>query len=341
LFDSTRGGDPATAIDQIFTPSPDYKSRNLFFCDQVLHSLHIEALFFAKRISPTTSTTWLTDLLQNYPNGWLRIGIPWSEDYPELPPEVAGDNQPYFEHTNVHEMELQIGDHLIVHNHPAYIHATASGFWALENALVVQTEPRLLLQGHGTDPQSLDEMKTTMIGLFNTELDSLRDQAARASSSQIQLASREDSPPNYLRNAPFVTSAAWGAAYSSSQGVGNWWLSWLVDDHGWEVDVVNNDAWRPIAWQLHRVYYIRESRTDPATGQVGQPRWYGNFPLWAPLQDGHGAPIVDAAGQMTHAHPLSVTADMVAAYTWISLPLQSNRKMVWVIRPHWRETVSP
>ena len=47
------------------------------------------------------------------------------------------------------QADLQVGDHLIVYNHQAYA-ATTAGVWRLENAVIVQTFPELLMQGHGS-----------------------------------------------------------------------------------------------------------------------------------------------------------------------------------------------
>ena len=72
------------------------------------------------------------------------------------------------------QADLQVGDHVIVYNHPAYAKATAGGVWRLENAVVVQTSPDLLMQGHGSALRDQGGMWKEMISLFSAELDQRR-----------------------------------------------------------------------------------------------------------------------------------------------------------------------
>jgi hypothetical protein len=70
--------------------------------------------------------------------------------------------------------DLQIGDHLIIYNHPAYEFTTFHGAWRLENAVVVQTVPNLLLQGHGTGLMTMNDAKAAMLNYFRTALENCR-----------------------------------------------------------------------------------------------------------------------------------------------------------------------
>lgn len=170
LFFVTAGGLSATAaVKQLFTPSGDYLSRNLLFCDHTMHALHLEALVFAEE-KRGRAAGWLDTELAGHGGGWLRLYAPFIEE-----PFLASPKEPaHFEYVEVREHDLQVGDHLIVYNHPAYQHATVSGVWKLENALVVQTYPDLRMQGHGSRVYRKGGMWATMVGLFNGELDARR-----------------------------------------------------------------------------------------------------------------------------------------------------------------------
>lgn len=133
---------PLDAITGLFAPSTDYLGRDLLFCDQAIHALHLEALAFSRRKQPAD---WLDKELVNKPAGWLRLEASFDDSDRFL----AGRAEPaHFEFATVSEVELLPGDHLIVYNHPAYQHATVAGAWKLENALVVTAYP-LRLQGTG------------------------------------------------------------------------------------------------------------------------------------------------------------------------------------------------
>lgn len=168
---------PVAAINGLFTRTTDYRARNLLYCDQVIHALHLEALVFAEsKRSPGGSTAWLDALVKAKPAGWLQLSSP-------LPVQgtsgsgsfLGGFAEPtFFQHLPVHPSELQVGDHVIIYNHPAYEHSTIHGAWRLENAVVVQTVPDLRLQGHGSFILSLDTARREMLRLFNKALDACR-----------------------------------------------------------------------------------------------------------------------------------------------------------------------
>jgi len=158
------------AIEGMFTPSPDYLKRNLLFCDHTIHALHLEALVFARR-KRGAPTTWLDAEMATKPARWLRINVPFWDGERFL----AGQAEPaHFEYLQVREADLQVGDHLIVYNHPAYDNATIAGVWRLENAVVVQTHPGLRMQGHGSRVYTKGGMWRTMVYLFNAELERRR-----------------------------------------------------------------------------------------------------------------------------------------------------------------------
>lgn len=154
------------AVQRLFTPSSDFLGRNLMYCDHTLHALHLESLVFAMT-KRGRGTAWLDGEVSSGGDRWLRIHFQFGN--PERFLGGSGESR-YFEHATVRQADLQVGDHLIVYNHPAYDKATVSGVWRLENALVVQTVPGLKLQGHGSRLLTQGGMWEEMIGLFNKEL---------------------------------------------------------------------------------------------------------------------------------------------------------------------------
>lgn len=166
---SDGGKNPVEAVQGMFEASADYQSRNLLYCDHTIHALHLEALVFS-RTKRGEGSAWLEKEVTTQGKGWLRLFVPFGSkgDNGRF---LAGAADPFlFEHVTVRESDLQVGDHVIVYNHPAYANATLSGVWRLENAVVVQTSPRLLLQGHGSRLLTKPQMWEEMIGLFNQEL---------------------------------------------------------------------------------------------------------------------------------------------------------------------------
>jgi hypothetical protein len=166
------GLDAVAAIQKLFQPSPDYLARNLMYCDHTIHALHLEALVFAMT-KRGRGTAWLADEAAAQGPRWLRIHVPLNSDRAER--FLGSDKEPlFFEHATVRQADLQVGDHLIVYNHPAYAKATVGGVWKLENAVVVQTSPALLMQGHGSPLRTQGGMWDEMISLFTAELDQRR-----------------------------------------------------------------------------------------------------------------------------------------------------------------------
>lgn len=164
-FVAGAGVNAVTAIQKLFQPSTDFLSRNLMMCDHTIHALHLEALVFAMT-KRGRGSAWLdAEVASNGPR-WLRIYVPFAK------PErfLAGPGESlFFEHVSVRQADLQVGDHLIVYNHPAYANTTA-GVWRLENAVVVQTFPELLMQGHGSAVLNQGGMWNAMIRYFRDEL---------------------------------------------------------------------------------------------------------------------------------------------------------------------------
>jgi hypothetical protein len=168
------------AINGLFARDADFLKRNLMYCDHTIHALHLEALVFGESKRRTAGdTAWLDGVVATKPAGWLRLYHPLVSPGALQPTQgkfLTGSGEPdFFHHMPVRPQELQAGDHLIVYNHPAYEHSTLHGAWRLENAVVVQTTPELLVQGHGSPIMSIASAKAHMLSLFLKALDSCRD----------------------------------------------------------------------------------------------------------------------------------------------------------------------
>ena len=164
-FVASAGLNAVTAVEKLFEPSTDFLARNLMMCDHTIHALHLEALVFAMT-KRGRGTAWLDAEVAANGARWLRIHVPFGK--PER--YLAGPGESlFFEHVKVRKADLQVGDHLIVYNHPAYA-ATTVGVWSLENAVVVQTFPELLMQGHGSAILNQGAMWRAMIRYFRDEL---------------------------------------------------------------------------------------------------------------------------------------------------------------------------
>lgn len=303
------GADPVEAIEKIFTPSDDYKKRNLLFCDHVIHILNIESLLWAKK-KRSADTSWLTGYVSGAPEK-LRIHVPFWNG----PVFLAGQNDGiYFEYQRIHISNLQIGDHLIVYNHPAYDKATVGGVWRLENALVVGVYPGLKLQGHGTNPKTIDQMKLDMIGLFNRELKRLRQRVNTHLTSGSAITEIDFGGKGKLVRRVDPASSAYVAAHKKA----DWWLRWNLDSEKDEPAIAADPVRRALALERQKVEY-------DAT--------HGYFPLWEPVLRSNGTPIKNATGKISRIQQVTVTARMVAAWTWY-LPVNvADRDKLPVIRP--------
>jgi hypothetical protein len=168
------------AINGLFTPSTDFLKRNLMYCDHTIHALHLESLVFAESKRQTTAgdTAWLDGVVATKPRGWLRLHVPLVSPGTQQATQgqfLAGNGEPtFFQHITLRPDELHVGDHLIIYNHPAYEYTTLHGVWRLENAIVVQTTPTLLVQGHGSAIMDIPSAKAVMLGLFRKALDNCR-----------------------------------------------------------------------------------------------------------------------------------------------------------------------
>ena len=289
---------PALAIESLFVPSDDYQKRNLLYCDHVIHALHLEALLFSKKKRDPADLSWLTSTVAAHPKGWLRIYVPI---WPGGEAYLGGSNEPlYFLYNEIHYSELQIGDHLIVYNHPAYDKSTVGGVWRLENALAVQLDPKALFQGHGTNPLSFDAMKLKMLKLFNKQLNHLRDIVqghikGGNTATELEFGNYKG---KLLRRVPPSNSA-----YATSQQYADWWLRWDLDPETGEPAIALDAARQARAKKVHKVEYDSASNS-------------GFFPLWEPERFRSGAPVLDGSGKIRRAIKVVATKKMIAGWTW-------------------------
>jgi hypothetical protein len=163
-----------------------FSSRTWNYCDRVILILHLEEWLYevfrlaggsidswAEPASPTN--TVLKAALADPTKGpdYIRVTLVW--DSPDAPFVGSGsDADMGFERVEIRVDELQLGDHLVLWNHPAYS-ALNEDPWRLENSLIVdfrgtELPQGIIVQGHGTSPVSFGEMQADLIDSFNTSL---------------------------------------------------------------------------------------------------------------------------------------------------------------------------
>ncbi len=326
LVYDTNGGTAVDAVDNVFTASTDFKKRNLLACDHVLHLLHIESLLHARR-KRDPSTTWFQTLAaRTAPADWLRIYTPWSKA--EF---LAGEGEPQFlEHIRIPMAELQIGDHLIVYNHPVYDRLTTTGVFRLENALVVQVYPKLLLQGHGILPKAPGALKSTMLGLANAYLDGARKQVeqnmAGKSATGYPTIPLDGTGELVRRVEPHAST------YSQPNLKADWWVHWRTSGDKGESILCEGGSQKAIdkrtaVWEQQKVEFVPSWMVSAASGKP----WGGFFPLWEPKQGKNGP--VKTGGKISAINPVKLTEPMVSGWTWYIPDDPKQRDMADVIRP--------
>jgi hypothetical protein len=341
FFKKAGGTDPAQAILDIFTPSKRYDQRNLLYCDQTLCCLHLEALVRVKS-KRDGNRTWLKGLTDVESDGWLRVINPGN--YANGIAFLTSDREPrHFTSGTIDRSELMVGDHVAVYNHPAYDMAMERvDVWRLENALVVSTYPRLLLQGHGTNPLPFtsarrppvknkedleDSMRLNMLKRFNRKLDVLRAAAVKENAKASPRAVIDDFDSHAkvtLRTTLGPYSKFDPADFTPAMAkLARWWIRWPapVDYHFHEKDILADPAWAQQIWDQQRV------ELEGASG------W---FPLWLPRVDKVGAPV-RKGGKISAVTRVIVSQPMAAGWNWYydkdeSLEENASHKL-WVLRP--------
>ena len=335
------GASPSAAVSALFTPKTDRRQRNLFFCDQVLMSLHVEAFMLAERHT-RGDDTWFDAQVSGKPPGWLRIDDPWRKNITFLGSE---EETHFLEHKSIGIADLQIGDQLIVYNHPLFSTFLPDSEWQLENSLVVQVDPKLLVQGHGTQPKTLPGMIEHLIKQCNDRVDSARD---TVEADALVTNPTEDpadlyptialgTPPGGPRCAAVRRVPPSQSAYAAGKRMADWWLWWRpLGNREGEYDLYTKPTTdtavqnrRDIVKQKQKIEVVRE---DPALAP-NRSGFY--FPLWEPNMQTSGqttTPVKNAQGKISGIHPVMVTVDMVSLESFY-FPTPFHRGVTTAIRP--------
>ena len=326
LVYDTNGGNAVDAVDNVFTASTDFKKRNLLACDHVLHLCHIEALLHARR-KRNANTAWFQTLAaQTTPADWLRIYTPWSDGQ-----FLVGEGETqFFEHVRIPAAELQIGDHLIIYNHPVYDRLTTTGVFRLENSLVVQVYPKLLVQGHGILPKAPSALKTHMLGLANAYLDGAR----KLVELNMGAASATGYPTIPLDGTGELVRRVepQSSTYSQANRKADWWVHWKTSPDKGENLICESTSQnaadkRTAAWEQQKVEFVPSWSVSAASAKP----WGGFFPLWEPKLGKTGP--VKSGGKISAINPVKLTDPMVSGWTWYIPNDPKERNMADVIRP--------
>jgi len=318
FFKRAGGTDPAKAILDVFTPAKRFDRRNFLYCDQTICCLHLESLVRVKS-KRDGNRAWVKNLTDKESDGWLRIISPgvWAGGAAFL---VGDRDARYFVGGAIDASELMVGDHVVVTNHPAYEMAMeSSDVWRLENALVVATSPRLLLQGHGTNPLPFtakrriplrddtaveESMRLNMLSLFNKKLKKLRALAEKENAkakprleidfdSRARLAQRTDvGSISGFNPSDFTLDVAKKA---------RWWIRWDAPDtdHQQEKGILADRKWAEQTW---------------AKSLVELTGTHGWFPLWLPRTE-KGKPV-RTRGKISALQAVFVSQEMAAGWSW-------------------------
>jgi hypothetical protein len=285
---------------------------------------------------------WFKDLTDVESDGWLRIISPgvFAGGVAFL---VSHRETRHFQSEQIDASELIVGDHVLVFNHPAYDAVKEHvDVWRLENAIVVATYPRLLLQGHGTLPLPFtstrtipikdktrgveQSMRLNMLGLFNKKLGHLRDAAKKENRkasprteindfhSKGVLVQRTDVGP-YSGYDPSDFTAAMAK-------LARWWIRWNHDsDHNNEHAISTDRVWAQQTWDKSRVELTST---------------FGYFPLWLPRVDRHGNPV-RKRGKISALKEVVVSQKMAAGWNWYyekdESPDEAAMHKLWARRP--------
>jgi hypothetical protein len=168
--------DVFAAVEKLFEPQPVSDARNHLYCDQVIHVLHLEAWLFTRKKWEGEHEADPTILAEK---GYVSITSSWVEELTcgEIPEEEIKIQQPFIQE-EVDIDHLQIGDQLIVYNHPAYDNAArGDARWRLENVIVLDTglnPSSHIVMGHGMRPQTVFRMRIEMGKKFQSLISEMR-----------------------------------------------------------------------------------------------------------------------------------------------------------------------
>jgi hypothetical protein len=329
-------GDPFDAIKKLFTPSEDFKERNHFMCDHVIHILHLEAMVFAAEKRGLLFEQTKKNALEK--EGYLRIDMSWRRKSPrDDTTDISFLGNPVhllnFEHVEINRRDLLVGDHLIIYNHQAYRSATSEGVWALENAVVVQTigtkpknpkkpesddtdDENLLLQGHGINPLTVDQCLNKVRNLFAGEIKHLQ-KIVETSIDKADEAGKEPDSPIFFGQPDAALVRRFSADDSNfvrKCRKADWFLKWKPSSFEF-VNVFSDPVKKQRVEEKNRIKYDKE----------GTAGWFGYFPLWLAKGDQINGKFRDCE---------SVMLDTEIMDPWAAFSTEgSDKGVVEVIRP--------
>jgi hypothetical protein len=352
-------GPPIVAVQKLFEGSTDFKQRNYLACDHVLHALHIEGLVSAL-VNRGQGASFNT-LVTGKPAGsnWLRLSSPWNSGdkgeafgtFGALPFIANPDESAYFEHKRIPLIDLQVGDHLIVYNHPVFDRLVENNTWRLENAVVIQVYPKTLLQGHGMMPETAQGMRSQMLEECRDGLVAARQLVEEKLAAQ-QPPAATGFPTFKLtrgRRAAVVRRVPPASSeYTAEHQKADWWVCWIPGEDKGEAALANSttSARRDVARNEQKVEFVTpwdvsanmpairtavraqlKVTTQPATNDA-----LTFFPLWEPAKR-QGGVSRNAQNKIDRIQEVKIDEPMVSVGGWY-IPLTTEpRDEVTVIRP--------
>ena len=282
-----------------------FSSRTWNYCDRVIHILHLEEwLYEIFRLAggsidnwkePTSpSNTVLTAALADPTKGpdYIRVALVQSATNAKFVGS-GSDADMGFEKKEIRVDELQLGDHLVQWNHPAYSALSDEPF-RLENSLVVdfkgtELPQGIIVQGHGMDPVSFGDMQATMIDRFNENLAIAQDDTIR----EVMAVATVKSFPTTLGGQIVQRHEL------KNEGLAGYWAWWIATDgkivndpNPFVPPKINGDPIRvpahftdyrftsPVAWKLPVIYemvYLTDNRIAAAGLNLYEDRIHGAY----------------------------------------------------------------
>ncbi len=313
------GADVEKAIEALFMDQSSEAAMNQFYCDHVIHALHLESLLFVrkKHAEGTSGTINLEALHALAAHGDVKIASSWFDALTKG--EISGIDIPqFFQLDTVVEPDLQIGDQIKIWNHPLFIRLLPEDFAIMENVIVISTDPDpKYYMGLGFKPKSLWEQKKELYEHLTTPLKEYRRQAQTIPPEKIaQKTEREDLWFKRFRSGDVPDPPDWKFDQSTCS-YAEWWLEWRVENKYQligsimvprpkyavlEMQTIKQVATNPeicdFVWKYQNVKYKADEHQDMNSAQ-----WegYGYFPLWVPRPFDN--PDTNALGEIISVQP--------------------------------------
>jgi hypothetical protein len=241
---STRGGTiwilyvpgkaaPADVMTKMFQiPRPDFLDRSWLYCDLAGSALLIEALSVGLSRRQQAAAF---DAVMNKP-GYVSLGpvvrFDGKNDLDTL--MCDGNDDAYFENTQVDLADLQVGDFVVFWNSRIY-DLLLTGAWGNEFSLIMNVDtdpasgqvrtgaggPAILLAGHGLDISPYSAMAADLATSLKTALDRSRQRITDALDGDSTLTAVDG---QFVKWSPYEDFTAPGA----------WWLK--IGQHTWQDD---------------------------------------------------------------------------------------------------------